>query len=120
MKTTNKYPEFITIKTEEVNTDAGMFEMSVHKEKCGQAFVVEFIQKSVIMNNKDYPFVSKVLLFKYIDGVMKYDPTDVMKSNFKETIKPNKFDVGYTGSIVYLKQHIEFSKRHLDESIRGN
>lgn len=121
MKTTNKYPVFVEIKkkTEQVETPIGTFDMNVFKEKCGQAVVVTFTQVSVIRSGKDHPFMSNPMVFKLVDGKMKYDPMGVIKSNFTENVKPDQYEIGYLGSIIHLNDHIKFSKRHLDESVRG-
>ena len=93
--------------------------MQVHKEKCGQSYVVQFFQKSFKRDGKSYPFGSTPLIFKLKNGKMMYDPMNVIKPNFTENIKPEKYEVGYNGSIIYLHQHIEFALRHLEESLRG-
>lgn len=119
MKTTNKYPEFRMLSRAECETEMGIFDMAVFKEKCGQSYVVQFIQKSFKRDGKEYAFYKNPLIFKLKNSKMVYDPMNVIKSNFTETIKPEMYEIGYNGSIVHLNNHIEFAIRHLEESILG-
>jgi len=120
---TNKYPVHKIIITKPIKTDEGMFEMTVSKERCGQSFQVEFIQKSFIMKKVEYMFRKNIEFetFKYDQNFeFVHDLFDQIKSNFVQEVYPRDFKHAFDSNYLHFKYYLGKSINDLLSETEGN